>query len=117
MLNEPTTNDEELSRPYTVGPRRTGEESDFLKAALAIREDLGRDGVSGTDGSCTWIALSYVPRFRGYRLMPLGVGLYDGAAGMALFLAALEKVTGMQGWCAFGARSIEAGTPLSRKGA
>jgi len=94
MLNEPTKNDEELSRPYTVGPRRTGEESDFLKAALAIREDLGRRVVSGTDGSCTWIALSYVPRFRGYRLMPLGVGLYDGAAGIALFLAASEKVTG-----------------------
>ncbi|HBE31803.1 MAG TPA: type 2 lantipeptide synthetase LanM, partial [Cyanobacteria bacterium UBA11368] len=44
--------------------------------------------------SVTWIGMGYLPNAQRMQLQPLGYGLYDGADGIALFLAALAKITG-----------------------
>jgi type 2 lantibiotic biosynthesis protein LanM len=45
------------------------------------------------DGSASWIGLEYLPETGRFHLQPLAFGL-EGFFGVALFLAALEKVTG-----------------------
>jgi type 2 lantibiotic biosynthesis protein LanM len=66
----------------------------MVQQALAIAQELKQVAVHSTDGSASWIGLSYLPDGQRLRLQSLGYGLYDGICGVALFLAALEKVTG-----------------------
>jgi type 2 lantibiotic biosynthesis protein LanM len=54
--------------------------------------------IHAPDGSVTWIAPRYLFRAERFQLEPLGFSLYDGTAGVALFLAALEHVTGGAGY-------------------
>src|SRR5581483_10229693 len=54
-------------------------------AARAIRAE---------DGSAAWIALNYLEKIDRYQFDKIGPNLFDGLAGLALFLAALEKLTG-----------------------
>ncbi|GET37482.1 type 2 lanthipeptide synthetase LanM family protein [Microseira wollei] len=44
--------------------------------------------------SVTWIGMGYLPQDQRLQLQPLGYGLYDGVCGVAVFLAALAKITG-----------------------
>jgi type 2 lantibiotic biosynthesis protein LanM len=60
--------------------------------AIAIATDIRKRGVYSADNSATWIAPQYVSKFQKYQFNPLNYGLYDGCCGVALFLAALEKV-------------------------
>lgn len=92
ILSQPGAAPVPAEPAFIPGPTPPAEQMEFLEAAVAIGEDLGRRAVRGADGSCTWIALTYAPKFRGYRLTPVGPGLFDGCAGIALFLAGLEKL-------------------------
>jgi type 2 lantibiotic biosynthesis protein LanM len=87
---------ESASRTFASSPLSTGASftarNSFLDPAVLIAKDLGRRAITGSDGGCTWIALSYKSLFRGYRVGQIGVGLFDGSAGVAIFLAALEKL-------------------------
>jgi lantibiotic modifying enzyme len=64
---------------------------DLVERALAIAAGLRRSAVAVGGGALAWPALRLAPRRP--RLQPLGVGLYDGAAGVALFLAAASHAT------------------------
>jgi len=73
-------------------------ESQALVAqAVALAEELDARAIRGTDGSATWIAPQYMPQAERFQLGHLGLSLYDGLAGVALFLAALERVSGGAG--------------------
>jgi type 2 lantibiotic biosynthesis protein LanM len=52
---------------------------------LAIRSD---------DGGATWMGLAYSLPARQSSVRPLDLGLHDGHCGVALFLAALARITG-----------------------
>lgn len=67
---------------------------EILHQATTIAADLQKLAVSSTDGSAIWIAPQYIFDRQNFQFQPLGYGLYDGVCGVALFLAALEKVTG-----------------------
>jgi type 2 lantibiotic biosynthesis protein LanM len=58
-------------------------------AALLIQTSI-----TAGDGSTTWIAPTYDFRIKKYVLDPISDNLYDGNAGVALFFAALFKITG-----------------------
>ena len=74
-----------------VAPLGTEE---LVAAALAIGRGLRVRAIAATDGSVNWIGLARAADAERYQLQPLGTGLYSGAIGVALFLAALEHVTG-----------------------
>ncbi|MCS6959845.1 MAG: type 2 lanthipeptide synthetase LanM family protein [Pseudanabaenaceae cyanobacterium SKYGB_i_bin29] len=74
----------------------TGEEA--IGTAVAIGEELARRAFRGRDGSVTWIGLGLVPNADKFRLQPVEYSLYDGAVGIALFLAALYRETGRTEW-------------------
>ncbi|MES2707801.1 MAG: type 2 lanthipeptide synthetase LanM family protein [Verrucomicrobiota bacterium] len=64
----------------------------FVKAAVMLGGQILNSAIRGKDGFVTWLAPAFLhPDQKEQR----GVSyyLYDGAAGMALFLAALAKVT------------------------
>jgi len=68
-----------------IGPRQ------FLSAARGIGDRIEELALHG-DGEVSWIGLVAVDDHQ-WRLAPLGPDLYDGLAGMVLFLAYLGDVT------------------------
>ncbi len=67
---------------------------ELCRCAMDLAAQLSRRALRAGDGSVTWIAPQYIASAERYQLEPLSLGLYDGVAGVALFLAALERVTG-----------------------
>jgi type 2 lantibiotic biosynthesis protein LanM len=70
----------------------------LINEALAIAEDIRRRAILGPDRSASWIGLEYLGEAGRFQLQPMGPALYDGASGVALFLAALEYATGGAGY-------------------
>jgi type 2 lantibiotic biosynthesis protein LanM len=67
---------------------------EFLEAALAIARELERHAIWGDDESCVWTGLHFHPALRVYCHGTLPAGLFSGTTGIAVFLAALEAITG-----------------------
>lgn len=87
-------NDDELN---TSGAALSPQE--LIKQATAIAQELKELAFNAHDGSITWIA----PQLQAekYILQPLRLDIYGGTAGIVIFLAALEKVTGGAGLAEF----------------
>jgi type 2 lantibiotic biosynthesis protein LanM len=67
--------------------------NDFTMAAAALARTIAAKAIIGAEGFATWVAPSHwQPDQHGQRGVPYY--LYDGASGIALFLAALTRVTG-----------------------
>jgi len=89
------------------------EESLFLDEAVAIGERLLAKRVFARDGGFTWLGLTgYGTAANPLRTVKLGPYLYDGTAGVALFLAAMERIFGGSG---YGEAALRALVPLRRK--
>jgi type 2 lantibiotic biosynthesis protein LanM len=67
---------------------------EFASEAAAVAAEIERRAIFSADGSATWIAPQLLPSSSHYELRPLRLSLYDGLAGVALFFAALEHVSG-----------------------
>lgn len=67
---------------------------ELIAEARAIAAGIERESIRASDGSVTWIAPQLLPGTVHRALRPLGMDLYDGLAGVALFYAALARVTG-----------------------
>ena len=74
-------------------PREPLTRSELIAAAVAIAEEIRDTAIRGSDGGTTWLSLAYDPAAERMNFQPMGDNLYDGRAGVALFLAALERVT------------------------
>lgn len=70
---------------------------DLRAAAVAIGDSLRAQAITADDGSVTWIAPQLMPHAPRFELRPLRRDLYGGQAGVALFLAALARETGVGG--------------------
>jgi type 2 lantibiotic biosynthesis protein LanM len=66
----------------------------LVQEAVEIGKELQKRAIYAADGSVTWIGMGYLPKAERMQLQPLGDGLYDGVSGVALFLAAIAKITG-----------------------
>jgi len=82
----------------------------LIEAAIAIAAILEQQAISGEDGSISWVGLTYLPTVQRMRFQPVEDSLYCGVAGIALFLAALHRITGEQ---RFADRAIAALKPLA----
>jgi type 2 lantibiotic biosynthesis protein LanM len=76
-------------RPFT--PKSSPEDSSFLKAAIDIGKRL-EDLAFQAEDEVSWVGVTLF-KDRIWSLQPLGVDLYDGTPGVALFLAYLGQVT------------------------
>lgn len=68
--------------------------AELLEQAQEIASEIQNRAICGADDSLTWISLTYVLSAERFQLMPLGYSFYDGNCGIAVFLAALARVTG-----------------------
>lgn len=86
--------------PDTSGPDADSAESappspdELIAAALDIAAEIRERAIRDPDGSLAWIVPHFLIQTERYQLQPTGPALYDGGAGIALFFAALEHVTG-----------------------
>ncbi|GCE07529.1 type 2 lanthipeptide synthetase LanM family protein [Dictyobacter aurantiacus] len=71
---------------------------ELITQALAIAEQIATRMVSLADGRITWLTPQYLPSAEQYQLQPMEYHLYSGTFGVALFLAALENITGGAGY-------------------
>ena len=62
-----------------------------IDEAVAIASELQERAIMAPDGSATWITTAPTPAAERFRIQPMGLDLYGGVCGVALFLAALEK--------------------------
>jgi type 2 lantibiotic biosynthesis protein LanM len=69
---------------------------DMVAAAREIAEEIRERAIRHEDGSLAWVIPNYVIQAERYQLMPAGPDLYNGGAGIALFFAALQRVSGQQ---------------------
>jgi type 2 lantibiotic biosynthesis protein LanM len=79
----------------------------LVQQAITIAEDLLQRAICANDGSVSWVSLRYRANTQGFQLQSLGVSLYDGSSGVALFLAALAKVTGKAEWHDLALRTLQ----------
>jgi type 2 lantibiotic biosynthesis protein LanM len=72
-------------------PRSQVDRERLLAAARQIGDRLGSIALHGEDDA-TWLGVTLI-NDRNWALMPLGIDLYSGLAGVVLYLAYLEKLT------------------------
>jgi type 2 lantibiotic biosynthesis protein LanM len=70
-----------------------GMPGEFAEAAGRIARQLSDQSIRAGQ-SATWIAPRLMRDLDRYQLGPLGPGLYDGQCGIAIFFAALHRITG-----------------------
>jgi len=90
-------------QPERVRPP-TAEE--LVGTALKIARQVKEHAIVGADGSATWIAPKLLPSGKHVQLMPVGYDLYDGVAGIGLFLAAVGRTAGQGDYCDLAARAL-----------
>ncbi len=73
-------------------------QEELVQQAIQVAQDLQRRAIQADDGSVSWIGLSLLPQANRFQLQPIENGLYDGCCGIALFLAALTKITDDNQW-------------------
>jgi type 2 lantibiotic biosynthesis protein LanM len=66
----------------------------LIEEASAIAIELEARAIPDPEGSVNWIGLTYMPESERFQLQVLNDSLYVGRCGVALFLAALDKVSG-----------------------
>ena len=71
---------------------------ELLQKAEAIASEIEARCLRDTAGNVNWIGFGYVPNVERFQFQPLGFSLYDGSCGVALFLAAIAHVTGINHW-------------------
>jgi type 2 lantibiotic biosynthesis protein LanM len=73
-------------------------QAQLVQEAVEIGKELQQQAIQAVDGGFTWIGMGYLPKAQRMQLQPLSYGLYDGICGVALFIAALAKITGDVGF-------------------
>jgi type 2 lantibiotic biosynthesis protein LanM len=67
---------------------------ELVEEAAAIARRIVESGFVTKDGELRWLGLRRLPGTSRHQLVPLDDSLYDGNAGIALFLAAAARATG-----------------------
>lgn len=82
---------EKCSKTHSTTPRNFVNRELLLKAARAVGDQLDRLAMRG-ESDASWIGLTLTAK-ENWSLQPLGMDLYDGVPGVALFLAYLGEIT------------------------
>ena len=94
-LSDPSDTQEKRFTAVTI-PRDAAAlvPDEAIEAARAIAKTIMDGAIHGDDGTVTWLTYAYNANSQFWQLHPMGLRLYDGIAGPAVFLAAIAKATG-----------------------
>lgn len=70
----------------------------LLQHALSLAQEICDGAILSRNGEPSWIVLKVVPNSRQRILQSMDFDLYDGTCGVALFLAALERIAPGSGY-------------------
>jgi type 2 lantibiotic biosynthesis protein LanM len=87
MVENPASKVSEVPGEDEAGP------DDFLAEALRIAHQI-RGAVRSFQEGVSWNTVAYHPRAKRWQLEPMTPRFYDGLCGVALFLAAVQKIVG-----------------------
>jgi lantibiotic modifying enzyme len=73
-------------------------QEEMLHHSITVGLDIQKRGIYSADGSVVWIAPQYIPKTECFQLLPIRDDVYEGCGGVALFLAALDKVKNGSGF-------------------
>ena len=65
----------------------------LVEQSVQIAQELKQKAIYTSEGSATWISLIYKTDAQQYEMLPMGLRLFDGCSGVAIFLAGLTKIT------------------------
>ena len=65
----------------------------LVEYGIQIAQELEQKAIYTGEGSATWISLMYQTDSQQYEMLPMGLRLFDGCAGVGIFLAGLTKIT------------------------
>lgn len=68
----------------------------LVEQSVQIAHELKQKAIYTNEGSATWISLVYITDAHQYEMLPMGLRLFDGCCGVAIFLAGLTKITKSQ---------------------
>uniref|UniRef100_B8HVI2 Lanthionine synthetase C family protein n=1 Tax=Cyanothece sp. (strain PCC 7425 / ATCC 29141) TaxID=395961 RepID=B8HVI2_CYAP4 len=92
-------------------PTQTLIPDQFLQEAIRLGHLLETEAIRGKDGSATWLGFDYIANADRFQMVALKDALYEGASGVAVFLAALSRVTNQD---RFGGLALGALQPLQK---
>ncbi len=79
--------------PLNVGPSKTRTHDFFIEKAVNIARTIEESAIRADNKTISWIAPLLEPKSQRYFLSPLGSDFFGGASGVALFFAALYRIT------------------------
>lgn len=88
MRHEPVPAAEAIDEVAAFDP------AELIAEARAIGAELSARAILSGEGGATWIAPQLLPGANRHEFRPLRMDLYSGLAGVAVFFAALDRVTG-----------------------
>jgi type 2 lantibiotic biosynthesis protein LanM len=97
---------EESETPFYTHPSRPYTDSDLIRIACEIGDDIKEHAIAGNDDSLSWISLGYVETAERFQLRPLGLNFYDGNCGIALFFASLSAITNRREYAELAERAL-----------
>lgn len=86
--------EEEIQAPpfqLKINDTKPASREELVNAAVDVAQDVVRQAVIASDGSASWLGFEHVLEAGRSVIQPLGYNLHSGTAGIALFLAAMEK--------------------------
>ncbi|GHO84959.1 type 2 lanthipeptide synthetase LanM family protein [Dictyobacter formicarum] len=94
----PTASDIDITSQAMIEVDGDAKKEHFIAQALYLAREIEHHAIRASDGSVSWIVPQYMFSFQRYQLQMIASDLYSGSCGVALFLAAVEKVTGGAGY-------------------
>ncbi len=70
----------------------------LVEQSIQIAQKLEQKAIYTSEGSATWISLTYRIEAQQYEMLPMSYRIFDGSAGVTLFLAGLTKITQNQSY-------------------
>ena len=86
------TSDAAAGNPPVIDDAPLPQKSELLECARLLAAEIGDKAIFSRNGEPSWVVLKVVPNARQRMLQSMDYHLYDGACGVALFLAALERL-------------------------
>ena len=68
----------------------------LLHRALAIAEFIAKTAIFSPEGDAAWISQTYRLDGDFWQFQPIRLDFYNGSSGIAVFFAALQRITGLQ---------------------
>jgi type 2 lantibiotic biosynthesis protein LanM len=83
-----------VARPVAPGTPAPLTGAELLAEAQTLARVIEQAALFEADGRVAWMGIAPLRNNARYQLYPMGASLYDGCSGVALFLTALDHVTG-----------------------